>query len=144
MDNKVVLPVRLDSYTGKDSALEAFFRGSEEKSMWIAVWIVNGKVEHDTIDYGYRSLEDLLETYKGETVIGLRKSAALDEARQIAEDALGVLLATEDGVVNFLEGEIGLEDGAIKKAYKTLLKARKEKDLWGGLKHEKGAENREA
>ena len=136
MDNKVVLPVRLDSYTGKDSALEASFRGSEEKGMWIAVWIVNGKVEHDTIDYGYMSLEDLLETYKGETVIGLRKSAALDEARQIAEDALGVLL-TEVSVLLHIEGELNLPDGAIKKAYNTLQKARKEKDLWGGLKHKK-------
>lgn len=140
MSNKVILPLRLDSYGGSDSAVELFLSDPSEpvKSMWIAVHIENGKVLHDLTDYGYKSLKELREAYKGENVIGLRKSAALDEARQTAEDTLGVLLATEESVISFLEGEIGLEDGAIKKAYRTLLRAGKAKDLWGGLKARKG------
>lgn len=134
----VILPVRLDSYAGAMSAIEAhFFKSSEEygaksvpdKSMWIAVPIINGKVSHDNIDYGYKSLKELLEEYKNHDyrIVGLRtnrKDAELERAREIAEDALGVLLAGEDNVVAFIQGEIGLEDGALKKAYQTLRKAK--------------------
>lgn len=132
----VILPVRLDSYGGKKSALEAhFFKDSEEyqgksvpdDSMWIAVFIVNGKIDHSMTDYGYRSLENLLKTYKNELIIGLRenrKDAELEEARAIAEDILEELL-TKESVLLHIEGELNLPDGAIKKAYRTIAKARK-------------------
>ncbi len=135
--NTVILPVRLDSYAGNMSALEAhFFKDGEEyggksvpdDSMWIAVPIINGKVSHEDIDYGYKSLRELLEEYKNHDykITGLRanrKDAEIERARDIAEDALEVLL-TEDRVLLHIEGELNLPDGAIKKAYRTLQKAR--------------------
>ena len=131
-----VLPVRLDSYTGKTSALEAhFFKDREEYAaqsvpddhMWIAVWIKDGKVEYDTIDYGFQSLEELLETYKTEKIIGLkedRKDADLEKAREIAEAVLASLLAKNKDIVALMESEIGEDEGAISKAFRTLRKAR--------------------
>lgn len=137
MSKTVIIPVRIDTVHGETSELEVrLFKNIDEypeypnKSMWIAVPIVDGKVMYDDIDYGYRSLKELLKAYKNEKIIGRRtnrKDADLEEAREIAEDTLGVLLATEDGVITFVEGEIGLEDGAIKKAYKTLRKAKKDR-----------------
>lgn len=140
MNNKVILPVRLDSYAGDTSALEAhFFKDGEEygaksvpdDSMWIAVFIVNGKIDHSLTDYGYESLEELLETYKNEKIIGLRenrKDAELERARDIAEDTLEFLMSEEAytaySVLLDIEGELNLPVGAIKKAYKTLRKAR--------------------
>ncbi len=134
MTNRTIIPVRVDTVHGETSELEVrLFETTDKypeypsKSMWIAVPVVDGKVMYDDIDYGYRSLRELLKTYKNEKIIGLkenRKDAKLEEAMEIAEDTLGVLLATEDGVIGFVEGEIGLEDGAIKKAYKTLRKAK--------------------
>ena len=134
MKNKVILPVRLDSYAGETSALEAhLFNDKEEyggKSvpddcMWAAVYIVNGKIDHSLTEYGYRSLEELLETYKNEEIIGLRENRkeAEQEARDIAEDVLEVLI-DEDSVLLHIEGELNLPDGAIRNAYKTLQKAR--------------------
>lgn len=135
MGKKEIMPVRIDTVHGRTSELEVrLFKKIEEYpkypdvSMWVAVPIVDGRVLHDDIDYGYRSLEELLKTYKNEKIIGVkenRKDAELEEARETAEDTLGVLLAGEDAIISFIEGEIGLEDGAIKKAYKTLQKARK-------------------
>lgn len=132
MNNKVILPMRLDSYAGDTSELEVrLFKTPEDypqanKSMWAAVHIVNGKIDHSLTDYGYHSLKELLKTYKNEKIVGLkenRKDAKLEEARDIAEDALEVLL-TEDSVLLHVEGELNLPDGAIKKAYRTLRKAR--------------------
>lgn len=135
MKDKKIIPVRLDSYAGNTSALEAhLFEDKEEyggKSvpddcMWAAVYILDGKIDHSMTDYGYRSLEELLETYKGEKIIGLtenRKDAELERARDIAEDTLETLL-TEDSVLLHIEGELNLPPGSIKKAYKTLHKAR--------------------
>lgn len=132
--NEVILPVRIDSYAGDTSALEAYFfkdgveygsKSVPDCSMWIAVHIVSGKIDHDLTDCGYKSLEELLKTYKGFKVLGLkesRKDAELEEARAIAEDVLEELL-TEDSVLLHIEGELNLPDGAIKKAYKTLHKA---------------------
>lgn len=63
---------------------------------------------------------------KYEKIIGLtenRKYAELEEARAVAEDALEILL-TEDSVLLHIEGELNLAPGAIKKAYRTLQKAR--------------------
>ncbi len=147
MNNKVILPMRLDSYAGDTSELEVrLFKTPEDypqdpnKSMWAAVHIVNGKIDHSLTDYGYHSLKELLTTYKNEKIIGLkenRKDAGLEEARGIAEDALEVLL-TEDSVLLHIEGELNLPDGAIKKAYKTLQKARRDHAKV------KEAENREA
>ncbi len=134
----VILPVRLDSYAGNKSALEAhFFEDKEEyggqsvpdDSMWIAVHIVNGKIDHGLTDYGYQSLEELLDAHKKENVIGLkenRKDAQLEEARAIAEDVLEELLTEEsEDTVLHIEGELNLPDGAIKKAYWTLDRARR-------------------
>lgn len=128
MSKTVILPVRIDSYGGDVSGVELFLSEQSEpvKSMWIAVHIEDGKVLQDLTDYGYKSRKELLETYKNEKIIGLkkdRKDAELEEARDIAEDALEVLL-TEDDVLLHIEGELNLPDGAIKKAYKTLQKAR--------------------
>lgn len=98
MNNKLILPIRLDSYAGETSALEAHFFDDKEEyggksvpddCMWAAVYILDGKIDHSMTDYGYRSLEELLETYKGEKIIGLtenRKDAELERARDIAED----------------------------------------------------------
>lgn len=135
MSNKVILPVRLDSYAGETSALEAHLFNDKEEygnksvpddSMWIAVYIVNGKIDHSQTDYGYRSLDELLKTYKNEKIIGLRENrndAELERARDIAEDTLETLL-TEDSVLLHIEGELNLAPGAIKKAYRTIRKAR--------------------
>lgn len=134
----VILPVRLDSYAGKKSAIEVHFYEDKEEyagqsipddSMWIAVPIINGKVSHDDIDHGYKSLEELLKEYKNHNlkIIGLRenrKDAELEEARGIAEDVLEELM-TEENVLLHIEGGLNLPDGAIKKAYRTLAKARK-------------------
>jgi len=126
MSNKVILPIRLDSYAGSESALEAHFYEDKEEyggksvpddSMWIAVSMT---------EYGYRSLEELLNAYKGEKSIGLRenrKDAELERARDIAEDTLEALM-TDDSVLFHVEGELNLPPGSIKKAYKTLQKAR--------------------
>lgn len=53
------------------------------------------------------------------------KNTGLEEARNIAEDALGVLL-TEDSVLLYIEGELNLPDGAIQRAYRVLQRAGKE------------------
>lgn len=136
MKNTAILPIRLDSYAGDMSALEAhFFENKEEyggksvpdDSMWIAVYIVNGKIDHSRTEYGYKSLEELLDTHKKEKITGLKengKDAELEEAQAIAEDTLELML-TENRVLLYIEGELNLPDGAIKKAYKTLRKARK-------------------
>lgn len=133
--NKVILPIRLDSYAGDESALEAHFYEDKEEyggksvpddSMWIAVYILDGKIDHSMTEYGYRSLEELLDTHKKEKIMGLtenRKDAGLERARDIAEDALEILM-TEDSVLLHVEGELNLPPGSIKKAYKTLHKAR--------------------
>jgi len=133
--NKVILPIRLDSYAGDESALEAHLYNDKEEyggksvpddSMWAAVHILNGKVDHSLTEYGYRSLEELLDTHKKEKIMGIkenRKDAELEEARAVAEDALELLL-TDDSVLLRIEGELNLPPGAIKKAYKTLHKAR--------------------
>jgi len=98
MNNKIILPVRLDSYAGDTSALETHLFNDKEEyggksvpddSMWIAVYIVNGKIDHSLTEYGYRSLEELLNTHKDEKIIGLR------ENRKDAEDTPGVLLAED-------------------------------------------------
>ncbi len=135
MKDKKILPIRLDSYAGKTSALEAhLFEDKEEyggksvpdDNMWAAVYILDGKIDHSMTDYGYRSLEELLETHKGEKIIGLtesRKDVELERARDIAEDTLEALM-TEDSVLLHIEGELNLPPGSIKKAYKTLHKAR--------------------
>lgn len=136
-DKTVILPIRLDSFAGDNSALEAHFYEDKEEyggksvpddSMWIAVWIVNGKIDHSLTEYGYHSLEEILKTHKKEKIIGLRenqKDAELEEARDIAEDTLGVLLS-EENVLLHVECELNLPDGAIKRAYRALLKARKQ------------------
>lgn len=135
MKNKVIIPIRLDSYAGDESALEAhFFEDKEEyggksvpdDSMWAAVYILDGKIDHSMTEYGYRSLEELLDTHKKEKIMGIkenRKDAELERARDIAEDALELLL-TEDSVLLHVEGELNLAPGSIKKAYRTLQKAR--------------------
>lgn len=135
MNNKLILPIRLDSYAGKTSALEAhLFKNKEEyggKSvpddcMWAAVYILDGKIDHSMTDYGYRSLEELLKTHKKEKIIGLtenRKDAELERARDIAEDTLEALM-TEDNVLLDIEGDLNLPPGSIETAYKTLHKAR--------------------
>ena len=135
MTNKVILPVRLDSYAGDTSALEAHLFNDKEEyggksvpddSMWAAVYILDGKVDHSLTEYGYRSLEELLDTHKKEKIMGIkenRKDAELEEARAVAEDALEILL-TEDSVLLHVEGELNLPPGSIKKAYKILHKAR--------------------
>ncbi len=78
MKESAIVPVRLDSYAGSTSALEVhFFEDSEEygskslpdDSMWIAVHMVDGRIEHALTDYGYGSSEELLETYKEEKII---------------------------------------------------------------------------
>ena len=98
MNNKVILPIRLDSYAGDTSALEAHLFNDKEEyggksvpddSMWAAVYILNGKIDHSLTEYGYRSLEELLKTHKNEKIIGLR------ENRKDAEDTPGVLLAED-------------------------------------------------
>ena len=98
MNNKVILPIRLDSYAGDTSALEAYLYDDKEEyggksvpddSMWAAVYILNGKIDHSLTEYGYRSLEELLKTHKNEKIIGLR------ENRKDAEDTPGVLLAED-------------------------------------------------
>jgi len=134
-NNTVILPIRLDSYAGKKSALEAhLFKNKEEyggKSvpddcMWAAVYLVNGKIDYSMTEYGYRSLEELLKTHKKEKITGLtenRKDAELERARDIAEDTLEALM-TEDNVLLDIEGELNLPPGSIEKAYKTLHKAR--------------------
>ncbi len=135
MNNKVILPIRLDSYAGDTSALEAHLFNDKEEyggksvpddSMWIAVYILNGKIDHSLTEYGYRSLEELLDTHKKEKIMGIkenRKDAELERARDITEDTLGVLL-TKDKVLLRIEGELNLAHGAIQKAYRTLQKAR--------------------
>lgn len=135
MKDKKIIPVRLDSYAGDTSALEAHFFDDKDEyggksvpddCMWAAVYIQDGKIDHSMTDYGYRSLEELLETYKGEKIIGLRenrKDAELERARDIAEDTLEALM-TEDNVLLDIEGELNLPPGSIEKAYKTLHKAR--------------------
>lgn len=135
MKDKKIIPIRLDSYAGVESALEAHFYEDKEEyggksvpddSMWAAVYILDGKIDHSMTEYGYRSLEELLKTYKGEKIIGLteiRKDAELERARDIAEDTLETLL-TEDSILLHIEGELNLPPGSIKKAYKTLHKAR--------------------
>lgn len=134
--NKKIIPIRLDSYAGVESALEAHFYEDKEEyggksvpddSMWAAVYILDGKIDHSMTEYGYRSLEELLKAYKGEKIIGLRenrKGAELERARDIAEDVLEAL-QTEDNTLLYIEGELNLPPGSIEKAYKTLHKARK-------------------
>lgn len=135
MSNKVIIPVRIDTVHGKTSELEVrLFKHNEypeypSDSMWVAVPVEDGKVLHDDIDYGYGSLKELLKTYKKEKIMGIRrdrKGAGLEEAREIAEDALGILLAGDETLLSCIEADIGLEDGAIKKAYRTLRKARED------------------
>lgn len=73
-----IVPIRIDSYAGKTSALEAyFFKDGEEyggksipdKSMWIAVHMVNGEIDSGLTDYGYFSIEELAEAYKGQKIL---------------------------------------------------------------------------
>lgn len=137
-DNKVILPVRLDSYAGETSALEVYFYEDKEEyggksvpddSMWAAVYLVNGKIDHSMTEYGYRSLDELLKTHKKEKITGLRanrKDAEVEEARVIAEDILEVLLTEEsESTPIHIEGELNLAPGSILKAYRILAKARK-------------------
>lgn len=77
-----IIPIRLDSYAGETSALEVhFFKGDEyggkstpDKSMWIAVHMIDGKIDQGETDYGYESLKELLETYKDHKIIGLNQA----------------------------------------------------------------------
>lgn len=80
MAEKVIIPVRIDSYAGNTTALEVHkFEDKEEyaaksipdDSMWIAVYMIDGRVKYDLTDYGYESLEELLETYKNERIVGV-------------------------------------------------------------------------
>jgi len=128
MNNKIILPVRLDSYAGDTSALEAHLFNDKEEyggksvpddSMWIAVYIVNGKIDHSLTEYGYRSLEKLLNTHKDEKIIGLR------ENRKDAEDTPGVLLAEDwDALETKWAQEVAEErTGTAKAPTKTIKEA---------------------
>lgn len=113
-DNKVILPVRLDSYAGNTSALEAHLFSDKEEyggksvpddSMWAAVHIVNGKIDNDLTDYGYRSRKELLETYKKEKIMGVRTA----KKTVIDKDEIFYSLCVEDILSQAKEMKIPLK-----------------------------------
>jgi len=121
MNNKVILPIRLDSYAGDTSALEAHLYNDKEEyggksvpddSMWAAVYILNGKIDHSMTEYGYRSLEELLKAYKNEKIVGLRENredAELESLYQETRHYWGELENMKSG--KCMEEAVAMKEG---------------------------------